>query len=185
MSEGECRFVVLNGTEPEPACDAHENASPALCSHAADALRARLVDAQDKIAVWAAEEKALRAKVAELEGKECGDILYHALARRLIERIINAADMSLPDAGDIELSLARIIGERNRAQSLLATRDAQVAALREALVNLTLAVGDDVGCAKLTVKCTCGKAAQLTAAHQQAAYFVRDAALVPRAGEEE
>ena len=38
----ECRFVVLDGTEPEPACDAHENASPALCTHAAQALQREL-----------------------------------------------------------------------------------------------------------------------------------------------
>lgn len=46
-----------------------------------------------------------------------GKFLFEALAQRLIRRILDAADMSLPDATDIELSLARIIGERDNLKS--------------------------------------------------------------------
>lgn len=45
--------------------------------------------------------------------------------------------------------------------------------LHASLTKLVLAVGDDPTCAKLTVSCTCGKAALLTAAHAEAAYLVR------------
>lgn len=71
------------------------------------------------------------------------------------------------------------------AEARLASLGAANAKVLEALVNLTLAVGHDSGCLKLTVKCSCGKATKLTAAHQEATYFVRDAALAPRAGKEE
>jgi len=46
-----------------------------------------------------------------------GELLFMDLARRLIKRIFDAADMSLPDATNIELSLARIIAERDRLRS--------------------------------------------------------------------
>ena len=81
--------------------------------------------------------------------------------------------------------LARFLREevphlRKRANGLYVFAHHDILALLDSLdcamgllTSLTLAVGDDPDCAKLTVSCTCGKAAQLAAAHQEAAYVVR------------
>jgi len=43
-----------------------------------------------------------------------GDLLFADLGHRLIKRILENVDMSEIDSSDIELSLMRIIGERDR-----------------------------------------------------------------------
>lgn len=49
-----------------------------------------------------------------------GAILFAELGRRLVYRIMEAADMSLPDATDVELSLCRIIHERDSLKAAAA-----------------------------------------------------------------
>jgi len=43
-----------------------------------------------------------------------GNLLFADLGHRLIKRILENVDMSEPDSSDIELSLMRIIGERDK-----------------------------------------------------------------------
>ncbi len=66
------------------------------------------------------------------------------------------------------IELPPLVGKRERFY-----HENYVHKVERALMKLALAVGDDSGCAKLTVPCTCGKAAELTAAHAEAAYLVR------------
>jgi len=55
-----------------------------------------------------------KKEIEELKNKLGGDVLYKGLANRLIGQIVKHADMSLPESTDIELSLMRIINERNQ-----------------------------------------------------------------------
>jgi len=62
----------------------------------------------------------LQRELGEVKAQTEGSMLFIALGQRLINRICNATDMTLPDATDIELSLVRIITERDQLRSDLA-----------------------------------------------------------------
>lgn len=88
------------------------------------------------------------------------------LARLLKERLPKIAPLVRLGAatGPKDTGLAS-----TEAQELVDALDAAVGIIRD----LTLAIGHESGCLKLKVQCSCGKATQLTAAHQQGAYIVR------------
>ncbi len=76
------------------------------------------IGGQNKRALFEQVAKLMSEKEAEIaelkkRQKSGGDILFDDLCHRLIKRILSSADMNLPEATDIELSLARIIGERD------------------------------------------------------------------------
>lgn len=68
------------------------------------------------------ENAELRRQVEELGGA----VLMAALGQRLVGRVVSAADMSLPDATDVELSLVRIIEERDTLKAQLEQANVEI-----------------------------------------------------------
>lgn len=84
---------------------------------------------------------SLRTKlsVAEAERDEArshANPLFQAPGSRIVRRVMNAADMTLPDATDVELSLVRIIADRDNLRAALSSHQKAIEVARQALADL-------------------------------------------------
>ena len=104
--------------------------------------RTMQVDPQYAFDQWQIVKAKLAARDAELDearAKLGGAVMFGAVGGRLMSRIFEAADMTLPDATDVELQLVRLLSELTDLRTQLQTATERAERAEREVERLTVA----------------------------------------------